>query len=126
MEIQSTSIFTEWLEKLKDLKARDAIARRLQAAVILDVKVRRWSDDEHNALVRHFVHALRTFKENLISHVLKLPGCWFVFMCDCVANPVNSRQSKSKSASNKKNNAGSDTENKTHTLRGMPATLRTQ
>lgn len=30
MEIQSTSIFTGWLEKLKDLKARDAIARRLQ------------------------------------------------------------------------------------------------
>lgn len=29
MEIQSTSVFEEWLEKLRDLKARDIIARRI-------------------------------------------------------------------------------------------------
>ncbi|GMB93880.1 type II toxin-antitoxin system RelE/ParE family toxin [Helicobacter bizzozeronii] len=30
MEVQSTSIFEEWLKNLKDLRGRNAIARRLQ------------------------------------------------------------------------------------------------
>ncbi|WP_104740188.1 type II toxin-antitoxin system RelE/ParE family toxin [Helicobacter bizzozeronii] len=31
MEIQKTDVFTEWLKKLKDLKAKSAIVRRLEA-----------------------------------------------------------------------------------------------